>query len=304
MKFAILPSPWSLTVDELEGHGHHHVDIEDNPDVLIYHGGAEDFPEALPDSVQLVQFAWAGIDALNSAGILARTGTRWANGAGLYDDTVAESTLALILAGLHQFARVTPDGSTKAAIESESRYLVEGMTVAIIGAGGIGKKLIQFLAPFNAEIIAVNRSGRPVDGADETLPMAEADGVWGRADVVVLLAPLTAETRGMVDSKVLAAMKDTAVLVNVGRGPLVVTDNLVAALSDGTIAGAALDVTDPEPLPADHPLWEQDRCLITPHTASTPRFGRQRIAGLTLKNWEALQCGKEMPTEVDVEQGY
>ena len=304
MKFAILPSPWSLTVDELEGHGHHHVDIEDNPNVLIYHGGAEDFPEALPDSVQLVQFAWAGIDALNSAGILARTGTRWANGAGLYDDTVAESTLALILAGLHQFARVTPDGSTKAAIESESRYLVEGMTVAIIGAGGIGKKLIQFLAPFNAEIIAVNRSGRPVDGADETLPMAEADGVWGRADVVVLLAPLTAETRGMVDSKVLAAMKDTAVLVNVGRGPLVVTDNLVAALSDGTIAGAALDVTDPEPLPADHPLWEQDRCLITPHTASTPRFGRQRIAGLTLKNWEALQCGKEMPTEVDVEQGY
>jgi len=304
MKFAILPSPWSLTVDELEGHGHHHVDIEDNPDVLIYHGGAEDFPEALPDSVQLVQFAWAGIDALNSAGILARTGTRWANGAGLYDDTVAESTLALILAGLHQFARVTPDGSTKAAIESESRYLVEGMTVAIIGAGGIGKKLIQFLAPFNAEIIAVNRSGRPVDGADETLPMAEADGVWGRADVVVLLAPLTAETRGMVDSKVLAAMKDTAVLVNVGRGPLVVTDNLVAALSDGTIAGAALDVTDPEPLPADHPLWEQDRCLIPPHTASTPRFGRQRIAGLTLKNWEALQCGKEMPTEVDVEQGY
>lgn len=304
MKFAILPSPWSLTVDELEGHGHQHVDIEDNPDVLIYHGGAEDFPEALPDSVQFVQFAWAGIDALDSAGILARTGTRWANAAGLYDDTVAESTLALILAGLHQFARVTPDGSTKAAIESESRYLVEGMTVAIIGAGGIGKKLIQFLAPFNAEIIAVNRSGRPVDGADETLPMAEADGVWGRADVVVLLAPLTAETRGMVDSKVLAAMKDTAVLVNVGRGPLVVTDNLVAALSDGTIAGAALDVTDPEPLPADHPLWEQDRCLITPHTASTPRFGRQRIAGLTLKNWEALQCGKEMPTEVDVEQGY
>lgn len=304
MKFAILPSPWSVTVDELEGHGHQHVDIEDNPDVLIYHGGAEDFPEALPDSVQFVQFAWAGIDALDSAGILARTGTRWANAAGLYDDTVAESTLALILAGLHQFARVTPDGSTKAAIESESRYLVEGMTVAIIGAGGIGKKLIQFLAPFNAEIIAVNRSGRPVDGADETLPMAEADGVWGRADVVVLLAPLTAETRGMVDSKVLAAMKDTAVLVNVGRGPLVVTDNLVAALSDGTIAGAALDVTDPEPLPADHPLWEQDRCLITPHTASTPRFGRQRIAGLTLKNWEALQCGKEMPTEVDVEQGY
>ncbi|MDK8625529.1 D-isomer specific 2-hydroxyacid dehydrogenase family protein [Corynebacterium appendicis] len=304
MKFAILPTPWSSTVDELEGHGHQHVDIDDNPDVLIYHGGAEDFPEALPDSIQFVQFAWAGIDALDSAGILARTGTRWANAAGLYDDTVAESTLALILAGLHQFARVTPDGSTKAAIEAESRYLVEDMTVAIIGAGGIGTKLIEFLAPFNPEIIAVNRSGRPVAGADETLPMAEADGVWERADVVVLLAPLTAATRGMVDEKVLNKMKQSAVLVNVGRGPLVVTDDLVAALDNGVIAGAALDVTDPEPLPADHPLWEQERCLITPHTANTPRFGKQRIAGLTLKNWDALQRGEEMPTEVDVEQGY
>ena len=304
MKFAILPSPWSSTVDELEEHGHQHVGLDDNPDVLIYHGGAEDFPEVLPDSVQFVQFAWAGIDALDSAGILARAGTRWANAAGLYDDTVAESALGLILAGLHQFARVTSDGSTKAAIEAESRYLVEGMTVAIIGAGGIGRKLIQFLAPFNAEIIAVNRSGRPVIGADETLPMEKAGGVWERADVVVLLAPLTAATRGMVDEKVLAAMKDTATLVNVGRGPLVVTDDLVAALDEGVIAGAALDVTDPEPLPADHPLWEQDRCLITPHTASTPRFGKERIAGLTLKNWDALQRGEQMPTEVDVEQGY
>ncbi len=304
MKFAILPSPWSSTVDELEEHGHQHVGLDDNPDVLIYHGGAEDFPEVLPDSVQFVQFAWAGIDALDSAGILARTGTRWANAAGLYDDTVAESTLALILAGLHQFSRVVPDGSAKAAIEAESRYLVEDMTVAIIGAGGIGAKLIQFLAPFNAEIIAVNRSGRPVDGADETIPMVKAGGVWERADVVVLLAPLTAATRGMVDGKVLAAMKDTAILVNVGRGPLVVTDDLAAALDDGVIAGAALDVTDPEPLPADHPLWKNDRCLITPHTASTPRFGKQRIAGLTLKNWDALQRGDQMPTEVDVELGY
>ena len=139
--------------------------------------------------------------------------------------------------------------------------------VAIIGAGGIGTKLIEFLAPFNPGIIAVNRSGRPVAGGDETLPMAEADGVWERADVVVLLAPLTAATRGMVDEKVLNKMKQSAVLVNVGRGPLVVTDDLVAALDNGVIAGAALDVTDPEPLPADHPLWEQERCLITPHTA-------------------------------------
>ena len=304
MKFTILPEPWSRTVDELEGQGHQHVALDENPDVLIYHGGAEQFPEQLPDSIQFAQFAWAGIDALDGAGILKSSGIRWANAAGLYDAPVAETTLALMLAALHQFKRVTPDGSTTQSMHEETRYLFEDMTVAIIGAGGIGKKLIEFLAPFQTEIIAVNRSGRPVEGAGETIPMHEAEDVWGRSDVVVLLTPLTAATRGMVNADVLHKMKQTAVLVNVGRGPLVVTDDLVAALRDGTIAGAALDVTDPEPLPADHALWLENRCLITPHVASTQRFGEERIGKQTLENWEALQRGEQMPTEVDVEQGY
>ena len=306
MKFSILPKPWTQTVAELEAEGHEHVTLEGNPDVLIYHGGAADFPEEIPESVQFAQFAWAGIDALDEAGILKRSGLRWANAAGLYDDNVAESTLALILGALHQYRRVTRDGSTTRDIAYETQYLVEDKTVAIVGAGGIGKKLLSYLAPFGVNTIAVNRSGRPVEGADETVPMADIDSknVWGRADVVVLLAPLTESTRGLVNADVLAQMKETAVLVNVARGPLVVTDDLVEALNNGTIAGAALDVTDPEPLPADHPLWDCDRCLMTPHTASTPRFGKQRIGGLTLRNWEALQRGEKMPTEVDVEQGY
>lgn len=306
MKFAILPRPWTQTVAELEAEGHEHVTLEGNPDVLIYHGGAEDFPEEVPESVQFVQFAWAGIDALDEAGIFKRSGLRWANAAGLYDDNVAESTLALLLGALHQYRRVTRDGSTTRDIAHETQYLVEDKTVAIVGAGGIGKKLLSYMAPFGVHTIAVNRSGRPVEGADETVPMAdiESKNVWGRADVVVLLAPLTESTRGLVNADVLAQMKETAVLVNVARGPLVVTDDLVEALNNGTIAGAALDVTDPEPLPADHPLWDCDRCLMTPHTAGTPRFGKQRIGGLTLRNWEALQRGEAMPTEVDVEQGY
>lgn len=304
MKFTILPKPWPRAVADLEQHGHEHVELAAEPDVLIYHGGPDDFPEQLPGSVQFVQFAWAGVDALDEAGTMTESGVRWANAAGLYDDTVAESTLALILGILHQFPRVTPDGSTTRDIAYETRYLSEDMTVAIIGAGGIGRKLIEFLTPFNVRTIAVNRSGRPVDGADETLAMENGDRVWGRADVVVTLAPLTAETRGMIDARVLESMKETAVLVNVGRGPLVVTDDLVDALRNRTIAGAALDVTDPEPLPADHPLWELDNCLITPHVANVPRIGKEGIAGLTLKNWDAFQRGAEMPTEVDVEAGY
>lgn len=304
MKFAILPKPWPRTVEKLEAAGHEHVELEENPDVLVYHGDAKGFPDPLPDSIQFVQFAWAGIDALAEAGILKESGVRWANAAGLYDDTVAESTLALMLGALHQFTRVTPDGSTTRDIAYEKRYLADGATVAIIGAGGIGKKLIEYLSPFGLKIIAVNRSGNPVDGAAETIAMDQAEKVWGSADIIILLAPLTEQTRGMVDAKIFEQMKATAILVNVGRGPLVVTDDLTDALRNRTIAGAALDVTDPEPLPADHPLWESDRCLITPHTASTPRFGKERIGALTLRNWEALQRGETMPTEVDVEQGY
>ena len=306
MKFAMLPKPWDTTVSELEAAGHDHVELSGEPDVLIYHGGPDDFPSELPGSLTFIQFAWAGIDALHEVGIPARSGLRWANAGGLYDDTVAESTLALILGAMHLFPLVKRDGSTTSELLREKRYFFDGSTVAIIGAGGIGKKLIEFMAPFDPHVVAVNRSGRPVEGADETVPMAEAGAkdVWGRADVVVMLAPLTDETRGMVNRDVLAQMKDTAVLVNVGRGALVVTDDLVAALQDGQIGAAALDVTDPEPLPADHPLWELDNCLITPHAANTPRYGKQRIGGLTLKNWEALQAGGQMPTEVDIEQGY
>nr|VDG63056.1 D-3-phosphoglycerate dehydrogenase [Streptococcus thermophilus] len=306
MKFTILPKPWPRTVADLEAAGHEHVDLDGSPDVLIYHGGPDDFPEELPGSVQFVQFAWAGIDALHEAGIPARSGVRWANAGGLYDDTVAESTLALILGALHQFPRVKPDGSTTRDLLFEKRYFFDESTVAIIGAGGIGRKLIEYMTPFGPHVIAVNRSGRPVDGADETIPMVETEDedIWGRADAVVLLTPLTDETRGLVDRDVLAQMKDTAVLVNVGRGALVVTDDLVAALQDGQIGAAALDVTDPEPLPADHPLWELDNCLITPHAANTPRYGKQRIGRLTLENWEAFEAGEKMTTEVDIQAGY
>lgn len=304
MKFAMLPKPWNTTVSDLAAAGHDHVDLAEGPDVLIYHGGPDGFPGQVPESVKFVQFAWAGLDALDERGIPAASGVRWANAKGLYDDTVAESTVALILGALHQFPRITPDGSATRDILHEKRYLFDDMTVAIIGAGGIGATLIDYLAPFRPRVIAVNRSGRAVPGADETFAMSEADEVWGQADVVVLLAPLTRETRGMVDAKVLEEMKDTAVLVNVGRGPLVVTDDLVDALRAGTIAAAALDVTDPEPLPAEHPLWELDNCLITPHTANTPRFAKRLIGELTLKNWAAFERGEKMPTEVDVERGY
>ena len=108
----------------------------------------------------------------------------------------------------------------------------------------------------------------------------------------------------MINRDTLAQMKPSAVVVNVARGPLVNTDDLAEALRDGTIAGAALDVTDPEPLPDDHPLWDIETCMITPHTANTYTIIQERTGRLVVDNAAAFEAGERMPNEVDLEAGY
>lgn len=303
MKFAMVPNVWDEAVSDLNQAGHTLVELDESPDVLIFNGGVDDFPDPLPSSVQFVQTAFAGIEALDEAGVLRDSGVRWANAAGAFDDTVAESAIGLLLAVLHQHKAVT-NWDTRPEVEERTEFLFDDKTVAIVGAGGIGERLIRMLDVFGAKTIALTRSGRDVPGATESLPMSQADEVWGRADYFVILAPLTSQTRGMINAEVLRAMKPNAVVVNVARGKLVVTEDLIQALQRGEIAGAGLDVTDPEPLPSDSPLWEMPNVVITPHTANTARFVRGRVAPLARKNWEALSAGETMPTEVDVEQGY
>lgn len=306
MKFAFLPKPWDQPVSELEAHGHECVGLEDNPDVVLFRGGPGDFPDTLPESVKVVQVVYAGVEALLENGTLekhAANGVRFANAGGLYDDTVAESALALLLAVEHRLNAVDREWNNLKLFE-EKEYLFDDKKLALIGAGGIGKTLIRFLEPFGMDITAVNRSGKEVDGANRTVKMADAEGVWADNDYFVLLTPLTEETRHMVDAETLGRMRESAVVVNVGRGPLVDTEALTAALEAGAIRGAGLDVTEPEPLPADHLLWGLDNCVITPHVANIPRYMKRRIGALTQKNWELFQAGEKMVTEVDVDAGY
>lgn len=306
MKFTYLPKPKNEPIAALEAKGHQHVALEDNPDLVLFGGGPKDFPDELPDSVKVVQIQYAGIEGLLEAGILSKhaaNGVRFANAGGLYDDTVAESTLALLLAVEHRMKAVDREWNNTQLFK-EKQYLFDNKKLAIIGAGGIGKTLIRFLQPFGMEITAVNRSGNPVDGADRSVAMKDAGEIWADHDYFVLLTPLTEETRHMVNAQRIEQMKDTAVVVNVGRGPLVDTQALTQALADGHLRGAGLDVTEPEPLPADHELWGLDNCVITPHVANIPRFMERRIGGLAAKNWELYAAGEKMATEVDVDAGY
>jgi len=237
-------------------------------------------------------------------GVMRDTTARWSNAAGLYDATVAESTIALLLAQLHAHKRVGTSWDNRDEVEAHTSFLFEDKTVAVVGAGGIGKRLIHMLEGFGPRIIAVNRSGTPVEGADETFATTDIERVWPAADYFVALAPLTDQTHQLFDAAAFRAMPDHAVVINVGRGPLVDTEALVDALRSGQIAGAGLDVTDPEPLPDGHPLWDMPNVVITPHLANPPYSVRRRIGSHTVQAMERFAAGEAIPMEVDIEAGY
>ncbi|MBC9735397.1 2-hydroxyacid dehydrogenase [Nocardioides marmotae] len=206
-------------------------------------------------SLEVVQLLSAGVDNVRSR---VPEGVALCNGRGIHDTSTAELTLALILASL----RGIPD-----FVRAQDRHewtpgwrpALADRRVLLVGHGAIGEAIEARLLPFEVEVVRVARTAREgVHGIDE-LPRLLPD-----ADVVVLIVPLTAATRGLVDADFLARMKDGALLVNVARGAVVVTDDLVAALHSGRVR-AAIDVAETEPLPADSPLWDAPGLLVSPH---------------------------------------
>jgi phosphoglycerate dehydrogenase-like enzyme len=220
-------------------------------------------------SLKVVQTLTAGIDLLRP-GVPA--GAVLCNARGVHDASTAEWVVAASLAAIRQFPYFAAE---QAAGRWSGRFTgsLAGQTVLIVGHGSIGRAVERRLTGFDAHILRVARSAR-----DGVRSVAELPELLPQADVVIMLAPVTSATIGMVNAGFLAAMKDGALLVNGARGTLVVTDDLCAELSTGRLS-AALDVTDPEPLPAGHPLWAMPNALITPHVAATT--GYSALAALT-----------------------
>jgi phosphoglycerate dehydrogenase-like enzyme len=192
---------------------------------------------------------------------------------GVHDSSTAEWAAAAVLAHVRNFPAFV-----RAQAEARWAYTptdeLAGKRVLIVGAGSIGSALAARLAPFDVEITLVARSAR--DGVE---PVERLPALLPDADVAVLLVPLTPHTRGLVDAKFLAALPDGALLVNAARGPVVDTAALLAECASGRL-NAALDVTDPEPLPADHPLWTLPNVFITPHVAGSVAGLHRRAFGL------------------------
>ncbi|MEW2167893.1 2-hydroxyacid dehydrogenase [Streptomyces sp. NPDC007084] len=286
--------------DEIEG-------LPDGPAYRFWDGG-QDFPADPADcvfyvvpymkpaavsrrplpamtSLRAVQTLSAGVDHVLPSLASLRPGVELCNARGVHEASTGELALALILAslrGIPDFVRGQDDEEWRAGF----RPSLADKSVLIVGYGSIGSAIEDRLAPFElARVARVARSARTTERGP-VHPLAQLPSLLPEADVVVLSTPLTESTRGLVNAGFLSRMKDGALLVNVARGPVVDTKALLAELESGRIT-AALDVTDPEPLPPGHPLWHAPGVLISPHvggptSAFWPRAKRLLARQLTL----------------------
>jgi phosphoglycerate dehydrogenase-like enzyme len=244
-----------------------------------------------------IQLPFAGIEQFAD---LLDEDRLWTCGKGVYAEPVAELALALALAGMRGLGRYT----RATCWSPPTGRNLHGAQVTILGGGGITESLLRLLAPFDCHVTVVRNRLADLDGADVVLESDRyADALPG-ADLVVLALALTPETEGIIGRPELEMMERHAWLVNVARGRHIVTDDLVWALEHGVIGGAGLDVTDPEPLPEGHPLWRQERCIITPHVGNTPEMAVPLLSERITANVRRWARGEELLGPVDVELGY
>jgi phosphoglycerate dehydrogenase-like enzyme len=248
-------------------------------------------------NVRWVQLPWAGVEAFVH---LIDDDRLWTCGKGVYAEPVAELALTLALAGLRglgTYARADhwepPAGSN-----------LTGAQVTVLGGGGVTESFLRLLRPFDCHVTVVRNRAQDMEGADVVLESDRLTDALAGADLVVVALALTPDTEGIISASELDLMEPSAWIVNVARGRHIVTADLVAALQQGVIGGAALDVTDPEPLPAGHPLWSMPNCIITPHVGNTPDMARPLLAERITENVKRFAHGEELIGPVDTELGY
>lgn len=247
--------------------------------------------------LEWVQVPFAGIE--NFVPILDDNRI-WTCGKGVYAEPVAEHALALALAGMRHIS-----GYSRATqwTGPAGRNLL-GASVTIVGGGGITESLIRLLSPFNCDITVVRRTVEHIDGADTVVGQENLVDALAGADVVFLALSLTRETIGLIGKSELEVMEPHAWIINVARGGHIDTDDLVWALQNNIIGGAALDVTDPEPLPENHPLWTLPNCIITPHVGNTPEMAVPLLSARITENVKRFINDEALIGLVDVRHGY
>jgi phosphoglycerate dehydrogenase-like enzyme len=279
------------------------VGLDQEPEILVLDHGNDatqltDILDRTP-SIKWVQLPTAGIDKYREA-LAAHPDKLWTSAKGAYAEPVAEHALMLTLG----VARLIKQRARATAWAEMDGISIFDTRAVVVGAGGVGLEIVRLLKAFRVHVDVVRRSADPAPGADRTFSAEHLDELLPQADLVIMAAALTGDTHHLIGERQLASMKKDAILVNIARGPVVDSDALARTLADGHLYGAGLDVTDPEPLTEGHPLWDEPRCLITPHTADTmamirPLLG-QRFAA-NLKHWRA---GEDLDGIVNAGLGY
>jgi len=259
--------------------------------------------------IRWIQHLYAGVERCLAIPGFASRGIVLTNMQKVAGPVMSEHVLALMLGLSRGLATYVPNQArgdwAQDAVPESRMWALEGKTLFIAGLGGIGMEVARRANALGMKVIATRNTPH------EKPPYVDEQGLGkdllafaARADVIVDALPLTPETQGVFDKTVFGAVKHGALFINVGRGGTVVTADLVAALQDGRIGGAGLDVTDPEPLPADHPLWHAPNVLITPHVAAATDLGEEPRWLIARENLRRYAAGGKLLSEVDVQRGY
>lgn len=261
--------------------------------------------EAAP-RLRWLQTHFAGVDMYTMPTPVQRENFVLTNARGVYGIAGAEHVIGWMLMfnrGLIDFYRFQQQRQWNRRLELARKLW--GQTLGIVGLGDIGSALAVRAKAFGMRVLAIRRHPAPApELADEVWGMDRLADLLAQSDHVALTVPLTPETRGMIDRSMLARMKPTAYLYNIGRGPLVDEDALVEALEKGTIAGAGLDVFNIEPLPEDHPLWRAPNVLITPHLGADSPTDADDAARIFADNLARFRAGEPLRNVVDLARGY
>lgn len=242
-------------------------------------------------NLKFIDVAFTGVDHVDLEAA-KRCGVKASNAAGYSTQAVAELALCMMLSlsrNVPQVEKRCREGGTKDGLVG---FEIQGKTVGIVGAGTIGTRLAQLLAPFSCRVLAYSR--HPREDKKGLVEYVTLDALLEQSDVVTLHCPLTDETRGMIGREQLAKMKPTALLINTARGPVVDAAALAEALNEGRIAGAGVDVFDVEPpLPAESPLLHSKNTLVTPHVAFASAESMEARAGIVFDNIRAWMDGNQ-----------